>query len=145
MRSSRLLCYVGRVVPPSSQPGVSSPSKRFAAAPEDDPAYAGPSRRWSYDYLQLLLRLSSQVLRIQKMILHTLVHLGDGPTIPLWVRLGILLARGVILLPARGVGSRTIRLPMRARRLHIADTGTISRMTRNIFVMLLWLFCWTTS
>ena len=24
--------------PPSSQPGVSSPSKRFAAAPEDDPA-----------------------------------------------------------------------------------------------------------
>ena len=92
-----------------------------------------------------LLRLSSQFLRIQKMILHTLVHLGEGPTIPLWVRLGILLGRGVILLPARGVGSRTIRLPMRARRLHIADTGTISRMTRNIFVMLLWLFCWTTS
>ena len=30
------------------------------------------------------------------MTLHTLVHLGDGPTIPLWVRLGILLARGVI-------------------------------------------------
>ena len=40
------------------------------------------------------------------------VHLGDGPTIPLRVRLGILLARGVILLPARGVCSRTIRLPM---------------------------------
>ena len=79
------------------------------------------------------------------MILHTLVHLGDSPTIPFWVRLGILLARGVILLPARGLGSRTIRLPMRARRLHIANTGTISRMTRNIFVMLLWLFCWTTS
>ena len=46
--------------PPSSQPGVSSPSKRFAAAtpvqpgpshPEDDPAYAGPPRRRSYDYL----------------------------------------------------------------------------------------------
>ena len=30
----------------------------------------------------LLLRLSSQVLRIQKMTLHTLVHLGDGPAIP---------------------------------------------------------------
>ena len=44
----------GESRPPSSQPGVSSPSKRFAAAtpvqpgpshPEDDPAYAGPSRR----------------------------------------------------------------------------------------------------
>ena len=79
------------------------------------------------------------------MTLHTLVHLGDSLTIPLWVHLGILLARGVILLPARGVGSRTIRLPMRARRLQIADNGTISRMTRDIFVMLLWLFCWTTS
>ena len=73
------------------------------------------------------------------------LKLYPGPTIPLWVRLGILLARGVILRPARGVGSRTIRLPMRARRLHIAGTGTISRMTRNIFVILPWLFCWTTS
>ena len=72
------------------------------------------------------------------MILNTLVHIGDSSTIPFWVRLGILLARGVILLPARGLGSRTIRLPMRVRRLHIANTGTISRMTRNIFVMLLW-------
>ena len=40
------------------------------------------------------------------------VHLGDGPTIPLRVRLGIFLARGVILLPSRGVCSRTFRLPM---------------------------------
>ena len=48
----------GESRPPSSQSGVSSPSKRFAAAtpvqpgpshPEDDPAYAGPSRRRSYD------------------------------------------------------------------------------------------------
>ena len=54
-------------------------------------------------------------------------------------------AKGVILLPARGLGSRTIRRPMKLRRLHIANTGTISRVTRNIFVMLLWLFCWTTS
>ena len=61
------------------------------------------------------------------MTLHTLVHLGDGPTIPLWVRLGILLVRGVILLPARGVVSRTIRLPIRARRLHITDNGTIQQ------------------
>ena len=50
----------GESRPPSSQPGVSSSSKRFAAStpvqpgpshPEDDPAYAGPSRRRSYDYL----------------------------------------------------------------------------------------------
>ena len=40
------------------------------------------------------------------------VHLGDGPTISLWVRLGILLARGGIFLHARRVGSRTIRQPM---------------------------------
>ena len=89
--------------------------------------------------------MSSQVLRIQKMTLHMLVHLGDGSTIPIRVHLGILLARGVILLPSRGVGSRTIRLPKRARLLQIADNGTISRMTGNIFVMFLWLFCWTTS
>ena len=142
-----MLCGESR--PPSSQPRVLSPSKRFAAA------------RLSSQVLRiqkmtlltlvhlgngpLLLRLSSQVLRIQKMTLHTLVHLGDGPTIPFWVRLGILLARGVILPLSRGVGSRTIRLPMRARHLQIADNGTISRMTRNIFVMILWLFCWTTS
>ena len=86
MRSSRLLCYVGRVAPPSSQPGVSSPSKRFDAA------------RLSSQVLRiqkmtllmlvhlgngpLLLRLSSQVLHIQEMTLRTLVHLGDGPAIP---------------------------------------------------------------
>ena len=49
----------GESRPPSSQPGVSSPSKRFAAAtpvqpgpshPEGDPASAGPSRRRSYDF-----------------------------------------------------------------------------------------------
>ena len=40
------------------------------------------------------------------------VHLGDGPTIPLRVRLGILLARGRILLPTRRVCSWMIRLPM---------------------------------
>ena len=40
------------------------------------------------------------------------VHLGDGPTIPLGVRLGILLARGGIILHARKLGSQTIHLPM---------------------------------
>ena len=48
----------GESRPPSSQHGVSSPSKRFAAAtpvqpgpshPEGDPASAGPSRRRTYD------------------------------------------------------------------------------------------------
>ena len=48
----------GEIRPPSSQHGVSLPSKRFAAAtpvqpgpshPEGDPASAGPSRRRSYD------------------------------------------------------------------------------------------------
>ena len=38
MRNSRLLCYRGRVpLPPSSQSGVSSTSKRLAAAPDDVP------------------------------------------------------------------------------------------------------------
>ena len=40
------------------------------------------------------------------------VHLDDGPTIPLRVSLGILVTRGGILLPTRRVCSRTIRLPM---------------------------------
>ena len=92
-----------------------------------------------------LLRLSSQALRIQKAIMHPLVHLGDGPTNRLQVRWAVHLARGVILLPTRGVGSPTIRLPMRANRLQIADNGTISRTTGRIFVLLLWLSCWTTS
>ena len=170
MRSSRLLCYAGRVAPLLHSLGFLSPSKRFA------------TQRMILLTLvhlgtdPLLLRLSSQVLRIQKMTLHPLVHMGDGPAIPfaaakhvqpgpshpeddpayagpsrrrsydsLRVRLGTLLARGVVLLLLRGVGSRTIRLSMRARRLLIGDNGKISRMTRNIFVMLLWLFCWPTS
>ena len=40
------------------------------------------------------------------------VHLNDGPTILLRVRLGVLLARGGILLHTRRLGSRTIHLPM---------------------------------
>ena len=142
MRSSRLLCYVGRFAPLLHSLGfrhLLSVSLLLRLSSQ-------VLRIQKMTLLTLvLLRLSSQVLRIQKMTLHTLVHLGDGPTIPLWVCLGFFLARGVILLPAGGVGSRTIRLPMRARRLQIADNGTISRMTWNIFVMLLWLFCWTTS
>ena len=81
----------------------------------------------------LLLRLSSQVLRILKATLHPLVHLGDGPTFSLQVRLGILLARGVILLPGRGVGSRTICLPMNDSLLLLllclGDNHTPSHLT----------------
>ena len=116
MRSGRLKSYVGRFAPLHHSLG-------FRHVSSDSP----------------LLRLSSQVLRIQKATLHPLVHLGDGPTIPLRVRLGVHLARGVILLPTRGVGSRTIHLPMRANHLQVADTGTMSRQTRRIFVLLLWL------
>ena len=36
----------------------------------------------------------------------------NGPTIPLRVRLAILLSRGGILLHARRIGSRPIRLPV---------------------------------
>ena len=122
MRSGLLRSYVGRFAPLHHSLG-------FRHISSDSP----------------LLRLSSQVLRIQKAILHPLVHLGDGPTIPLRVRLGVHLARGVILLPARGVGSRTIHLPMRANRLQVADNGTMSRQTRRIFVLLLWLSYLTTS
>ena len=110
MRSSRLLCYVGRVAPLLHSLG-------FRQLPSDS----------------LLLRLSSQVLRIQKATLHPLVHLGDSPTIPLRVRLGILLSRGVILFPARGVGSRTIRLPMNDSLLLVllclGDNHTPSHLT----------------
>ena len=54
-----------------------------------------------------LLRLSSQVLRNQKTILHSLVHnfLGYNPTISLHrVRLGVHFAGGVTLPPTSGVG-----------------------------------------
>ena len=120
MLGGPLLSYVGRFAPLHHSLG-------FRHSSSDSP----------------LLRLSSQALRIQKAIM--LGHLGDGPTIRLRVRLAVHLARGVILLPARGVGSPAIRLPMRANRLQIADNGTISRTTRRIFVLLLWLSCWTTS
>ena len=58
MRGSRLQCYVGRFAPLLHSLG-------FRHLPSDS----------------LLLRLSSQVLRIQKATLHPLVHLGDGPTV----------------------------------------------------------------
>ena len=122
MRSGRLRSYVGRFAPFHHSLG-------FRHISSDLP----------------LLRLSSQVLHIQKATLHPLVHLGDGPMIPLRVLLDVHLARGVILLPTGGVGSRTIHLPMRANRLQVADNGTISRKKRRIFVLLLWLSYLTTS
>ena len=58
--------------PPSSQSGVSSPSKRVAAAPEDVPA----CRRCSKMFLQ---RMFLQTMCLQRMFLHTLVHISDSP------------------------------------------------------------------
>ena len=86
MRSSRLLCYVGRVVPLLHSLGfrhlrsvslllrLSSQVRRIQKMTLLTLVHLrnGP----------LLLHLSSQVLRIQKMTLHPLVHLGDGPSIP---------------------------------------------------------------
>ena len=106
--------FRGESRPPSSQPGVSSPSKRFAdttpvqpgpSHPEGDPASTGPSRRRSYNSPPCLFGHSSR----------------QGSDTP----------------PRKSVGSRTIRLPMRVNRLQLADNGTISRMKRTIFVLLL--------
>ena len=53
--------------------------------------------------------------------------------------------RGSDTPPARGVGFQAIRLLMSMDRRTLADNGKISRMTRTIFVLLRWLFCWNTS
>ena len=102
-----------KLVPLGDGPAITftaaAPVQPGPSHPDDDPAYAGTSRRRSYNSPLGLFRHSSR--------------------------------QGSDTLPRK----RMIRLPMRARRLHIADTGTISRMTRNISVILLWLFCWTTS
>ena len=86
MRSSRLLCYVGRVAPLLHSLGfrhlrsislllrLSSQVLRIQKMTLLTLVHLGNG--------PLLLRLSSQVLRIQKMTLHPLVHLGDGPAIP---------------------------------------------------------------
>ena len=65
--------------PSSSQPGVSSPSKRVAAAPEDVPADDVPRcscRRCSKMFLQTMFL---QRMFLLTMFLHTLVHISDSP------------------------------------------------------------------
>ena len=81
------------------------------------------------------LRLSSRVLLVQSSTLLSLVHLDDVPLTRLSILWDIHLATGVILLPARGVGSLAIRPMMRTHRLKLADNGTISRTKRTIFVL----------
>ena len=98
-----------------------------------------------FRHLPSLLRLSSLVLLVQSTTLLPLVHLGDVPSTRLRIPWDTPLARGVILLPARGVGFQAIRLPMRMDRRTLADNGKISRMTRTIFVLLRYRFCWNTS
>ena len=97
----------------SSRPGVSSSAKPTSAQ-------SGPARPES--------------------TLLFLVHLGDGPLTRLSVPRDTHLARGVILLPARDVGSLAIRLRTRIHRLRLADNGTINRMKRTIFVLPHWIF-----
>ena len=81
------------------------------------------------------LRLSSRVLLVQSSTLLSLVHLGDVPLTRLSILWDTHLARGVILLPTRDVGSLAIRLMMRTHHLKLADNGTISRTKRTIFVL----------
>ena len=60
----------------------------------------------------------------------------DSPSVPRNTHL----ARGVILLPTRDVGSLAIRLRTRIHRLSIANNGTINRTKRIIFVLPHWIF-----
>ena len=114
----------GAIRPPPSQPGVSSHHQRFATATpvqpgpshlEGDSASAGPSFSRRRSY--------------------------DSPS----GSFGRSSRQGSDPLPTRGVGSQTSRLTMRANRLQVADNGTMSRQTRRIFVLLLWLSYLTTS
>ena len=80
------------------------------------------------------------VLLVQSSTLLSLVHLGDGPLTRLSVPRTTYLARGVITLPARDVGSLAIPLKTRTHRLRIANNGTINRTMRIIFVLPRWIF-----
>ena len=100
----------------SSQPGVSSSAKRFAAATPvqpgpshgGDPASAGPSRRRSFDSPQGSLG-------------HSFRQGSDTPP------------------------RRRFIWQMKMNRLTLADNGTINKRTRTIFVLLRWRLCWITS
>ena len=67
------------------------------------------------------------------------VRLGDGPLTRLSVPRTTHLARGVKLPPARGVGSRAIRLT-RTHRPRIAKNGTTNRTKTINFVLPRWIF-----
>ena len=79
------------------------------------------------------------VLVAQSSTLLSLVRLGDGLLTRLSVPRTTHLARGVILPPARGVGSLAIRLT-RTHRPRIANNGTTNRTKRIIFVLPRWIF-----
>ena len=80
------------------------------------------------------------VLLVQSSTLLSVVHLGDGPLTRLSVSRTTHLARGVIPLPARDVGSLAIRLKTRTHCLRIANNGTINRTKRIIFALPCWIF-----
>ena len=100
-------------------------------------------RRQAYVDPKWVLLVQSRpkwVLLVQSSTLLSLVHLGDGPLTRLSVPRTTHLARGVIPLPARDVGSLAIRLKTRTHRLRIANNGTINRTKRIIFVLPRWIF-----
>ena len=80
------------------------------------------------------------VLVAQSSTLLSLVRLGDGLLTRLSVPRTTHLARGVILPPARGVGTLAIRLT-RTQRPRIASNGMTNRTKRIIFVFPHWTFC----
>ena len=80
------------------------------------------------------------VLVAQSSTLLSLVRLGDGLLTRLSVPRTTHLARGVILPPARGVGTLAICLT-RTQRPRIASNGTTNRTKRIIFVLPHWTFC----
>ena len=109
-------------------------SRRYFAADLQTPSLRRP--KW----VLLIQSRPKWVLLVQSSTLLSLVHLGDGPLTRLSVPRTTHLARGVIPLPARDVGSLAIPLKTRTHRLRIANNGTINRTKRIIFVLPRWIF-----
>ena len=150
MRSSHLLCYRGRVPPlfftvwgfVNFEAGCCCSRRYFCSL--QTPSLRRP--KWVLlvqsrpKWVLLVQSRPKWVLLVQSSTLLSLVHLGDGPLTCLSVPRTNHLARGVIPLPARDVGSLAIRLKTRTHRLRIANNGTINRKKRIIFVLPRWIF-----
>ena len=125
--------------PTSSQVGPAHPESTQVgpARPADDLQTSSLRRP---NWVLLIQSRPKWVLLVQSSTLLSLVHLGDGPLTRLSVPRTTHLARGVIPLPARDVGSLAIPLKTRTHRLRIANNGTINRTKRIIFVLPRWIF-----